>query len=314
MKRVLVTGATGFSGRYVCRALLSKGYRVAGTYLKRPSHFADAYPLFALDLKSRQKTAALVRDFRPDFIVHLAAQSNAQQSWQSQDETFAANAGGTLNLLNAVRQAGHPARFLFASTVQVYGKIFQEGNPVHEEGPVWPENPYASSKRAAELACLDFFTRFGSDIVIARMANHTGPGQEPFYALSDWSRQIALAEKNGRPARLEVGNLEVQRDFLHVEDAVGAYLTLLIKGKTGETYNVASGKPEKLKKYADFLSGLAKIDCRIFTVKDRVRAGEPENTWLRTAKINALGWKPRSTVYEALRGLLDDWRKRVSRG
>lgn len=314
MKRVLVTGATGFSGRYACRLLHSKGYQVAGTYLKRPSTVPDTYPLIPLDLKSRKNVDALIQHFRPDFIVHLAAQSNSQQSWQFEDETFAANVGGTLNLLNAVRQTGLRTRLLLASSVQVYGRIFNEARPVREEGPVWPENPYASSKRAAELACLDFFTRFGSDVVIARMANHTGPGQEPFYALSDWSRQIALAEENGHSVRLEVGNLNVVRDFLHVEDAISAYVTLLRKGKAGQIYNVASGKPQKLQKYADFLSGRAKTDCRILTVKDRVRAGEPEKTWINASKINALGWKPRSTAYEALRELLDDWRKRVSHG
>lgn len=314
MKRVLVTGATGFSGGYVCRDLHSRGYLVAGTYLKRPHTVPDTYPLIPLDLKSRKNVDALIQHFRPDFIVHLAAQSNSQRSWQFEDETFAANVGGTLNLLNAVRQTGCRTRFLLASSVQVYGRIFSEGRPVREAGPVWPENPYAASKWAAELACLDFFTRFGSDVVIARMANHTGPGQEPVYALSDWSRQIALAEKNGSSVRLEVGNLNVERDFLHVEDAVSAYVTLLMKGKAGQIYNVASGKPEKLKRYARFLSRLAKIDCRILTVQDRVRSGEPEKTCIHTSKINTLGWKPRSTAYEALRELLDDWRKRVSHG
>ena len=314
MKRVLVTGATGFSGTYLCGALASKGYRVLGTFLKRPRQDPDSYPILELDLKSYGDVLRVIRDFRPHFLVHLAAQSNSRRSWDLQDETFAVNVGGTLNLLNAVKQTGGQTRFLLASSVQVYGQIFHQPGPVREDGPVAPENPYAFSKRVAELACLDFFTRFGLDVVIARMANHAGPGQEPSYVFSDWSRQIALAEKSGRPALLRVGNLNVERDFLHVEDAVSAYAVLLMKGKAGEIYNVASAKPEKLKRYADFLARTAAINVRILNTKNRIRSSEPKKTWIKTSKIKALGWKPRKTAIEALRELLDDWRRRVSHG
>lgn len=312
MKRVLVTGATGFCGKYLCEALISKGYSVTGTYQKVPPEFTPSHPAVRIDLKSRTAVQKLVRKVQPHALFHLAAQSSARQSWQLPEETFEVNAGATLNLLHALRESSPKTRFVFASSVQVYGKVFLQGRPVDETSSVCPENPYAASKRVAELACLDFYHRFGLDVVIARMVNHTGPGQDSHYVLSDWCRQIAMAEKNHCPGRLEVGNLKVERDFLHVQDVIRAYQALLSKGKAGEIYNVASGRPVPLQHYAAFLSRHAKVNFKIIPVKSRMRKGEPQKTRIRSVKLRGLGWKPQWTVDRALRELLEDWRKRVA--
>ncbi len=312
MKRVLITGAAGFGGQYLSRALIRKGYQVFGTYLDLPRGYKAAHPFFQADLRCRSTVQKLLRKVRPDFLFHLAAQSSARRSWQFPDETFSVNTGGTLNLLNAVRQESPHTKILFASSVQVYGKIFHEGRRVSEEGAVWPDNPYASSKRTAELSLLDFYTRFGVKSIILRLVNHTWPGQDPHFVFSDWSRQIAAAEKKGRPGKLEVGNLRVVRDFLHVRDVVSAYLTVMAKGKPGEIYNTASGSPVSLQKYAGFLVTRAQVKFQIVPVKARMRGGEPEKTLIRVSKLKALGWKPQYSVYEAIEDSLADWRKKLS--
>ena len=200
---------------------------------------------------------------------------------------------------------------LYVSSIHVYGRFLNEGKLIRENSAIWPESPYASSIAIAELACLNFFIRFGLQVVIARAVNHTGAGQDTRFVFSDWCRQIALAEKKKRPGRLEVGNLDVKRDFLHVRDVVKAYRMLLFKGKAGTIYNVASSKPVLLRRYADFLQRCARISFKITPQKNRMRCSEAKTVRIDSSRLRALGWRPRWNTYQALEELLNDWRRKV---
>ncbi|MDP3919737.1 MAG: NAD-dependent epimerase/dehydratase family protein, partial [Candidatus Omnitrophota bacterium] len=239
MNRVLVTGASGFVGHHLCRYLAHKKYKVLGTYrAKRPGSLKSVCDLRCLDITDALAVAGLMQSYRPQYTVHLAAQSSPRMSWQTENETMDINVRGTINLLRAMREHASGSRFLFTSTNLVYGRSFRDGKSCSEQSPLSPESPYAISKVLAELACRDFHTKYGLDIIVARPFNHFGPGQKPPFVFADWCRQIAEAEGGRRKRVLEVGNLDAYRDLIPVQDVVEAYEVLLRKGRGGETYNV----------------------------------------------------------------------------
>ena len=312
MKRVLITGATGFCGRHLARYLASLGYGITGTYfLHHEAHSFSAGDLVRLNIQDARAVEALVRKIRPDAVCHLAAQSSAEGSWHQEAETFRSNVVGTLHLLQGLRKFSPRARFLLASTTQVYGKSFSEMSVITEQSRLWPLNPYAASKVLAEFSCLDFAGRFGIPVLLARPFNHTGAGQAPSFVFSDWCRQIALAEAGLREPVLQVGNLEVERDFLHVEDVVRAYELILRSGEPGRVYNVCTGQTRVLRDYADFLLWKSEIRLALDFQADRMRTQELKIMRGSAARLRELGWEPRRTIFDALEELLEDWRHRV---
>ena len=310
MKKILVTGASGLLGRHLCEYLSSRGFKVTGTAKMRRGR-KPAKPLIDLDVLNREQVAKTIARLKPYAVIHLAGQTVPRKSWEAPDATFAANTLGTLNVLNALRLHSPKTRLIFASTAHVYGKTLYSGRPATEESVLWPETPYGASKAAAELACVDFSRRFGLDTVIVRPVNFIGPGQSPEFVFADWCRQIALAEKRGKPAALQVGNILMARDFLHVTDVARALETLILKGRTAGVYNVSSGKPKPLRGFAEFLVKKSRIPLRIHSTKSRLRRFEPPSISLSSKKLHALGWRPKHSVYDALEEMLAEWRSKT---
>ncbi|MFZ5802775.1 MAG: GDP-mannose 4,6-dehydratase [Candidatus Omnitrophota bacterium] len=313
MKKILVTGATGFVGQHVCARWARAGMSICAAAWDRPAprKKVPRVRYACVDITDGIQVERLVGAFRPDAILHLAALSIPSRSWKEPEKTFHVNVTGTLNLLEAVRRKAPSAVFLLASTVQVYGRTFRKEKAVGESDPLWPESPYAFSKAIAEMAAVDYHEKFGLRTVIARAMNHIGRGQDDRLVLSDWAKQVALAEKKGRPGELRVGNIDTWREFLHVEDVIRAYKILLRKGKPGEIYNIGLGRPERLRAYAEFLVREAKVPMKIKTEKARMRLHDPFRMTVRTEKIRKLGWKPRRSAREALKDILDQWREEV---
>ncbi len=268
--------------------------------------------ILPLNINDRDAVLSLMRKVKPDVIFHLAAQSIPRFSWAKQEETFQTNVGGTIHLLEAMRRFAPGARFLFPSSIQVYGRTFRSGRAAKESDPLWPEHPYAASKIIAEYACLDFARRFDLDVLIVRAFNHLGTGQPSSLVFSDWCRQIALAEKGEQEPILEVGNLEARRDFLHVEDVVRGYELLMRRGKKGTVYNLCSGKARPLTDYAQFLLKRAGVRMKIKVQKNRLRRDDPPVMKGDPSRLKALGWRPRRSPFEALEELLNEWRRKLA--
>ncbi len=314
MKRVLVTGATGFCGQHLCRFLFSRGYEVIGTYHHTAPPKKKKHPFVFLDICDPASVDTVMEKYKPDYICHLAAQSVLRFSWVMPDKTLEANAGGTIFLLGAMRKYAPHARFLHASSIQVYGRTFLSGRPVKETDLLWPADPYGASKMVSEFACLEFAGRFGLDVVIARAFNHVGVGQPTHFVFPDWCRQIAMIEARRKKPVLEVGNLKNRRDFLHVHDVVSAYEILLRKGKSGTAYNVASGKLYAIEDCLKFLIGKAFAPVRVKVIAKRLRQNVSSIMLGDSSRLRALGWKPEYNVYDALGELLNFWRLKIRMG
>ena len=314
-QRILITGATGFVGAHLLKALDRTDSLIFGTsFPQEPGQtgLSCAGRLCRLDLRQAAAVASYVQEAQPDWVFHLAAVSNVRHSWERRGETLETNLLGTQNLLEAVRTQAPGARVLFVSSSNVYADPPQAGQALKETDEVRPISPYAFSKISGELLCRFYTEVEGLDIVISRAFPHSGPGQSSDFVCSDWSRQIALIEKEIQSPEIKVGNIDVFRDFCDVRDVVLAYISLMERGKRGETYNVCSGSAVSLKHILDLLLSLSSSSVEILVDPAKLRKTdiihlEGDNRKL----LEATGWGPAVPLEHMLSDLLDFWRRSV---
>ncbi len=273
-RKILITGATGFVGSFLLEALDRPDHQIFGTsYPHEPcaSDLSCDSEIRRLDIRCHEPLETWVRETGPDWVFHLAAVSNVGHSWDRRQETLETNLLGTLNVLEAVRKHAPRARVLFVSSSNVYADVPESGQSLAESHIVRAISPYAYTKISGEQLCRFYGEIEGLDVVISRAFPHTGPRQSPDFVCSDWARQIARIEKRIQEPELFVGNIDVCRDFLDVRDVVQAYVKLLERGRSGETYNVASGKAVSLRKILERLCSRSSEDVRVHVDPGKLR-------------------------------------------
>jgi GDP-4-dehydro-6-deoxy-D-mannose reductase len=301
-KKLLATGHRGFVGTAFREFLQAHGDSAAvWCPVARES-----------DLLEPAQLRAMLEEHRPDWVVHLAAQSHVPHSWSDPAGTLQVNVCGTANLLKALSETGFRGRLLYVSSADIYGAVLPDALPVTEQAPPAPRNPYASSKVAAEVLCRQWASTRELDVVIARPFNHTGPGQRLDFALPGFAREIAAIKLGRQAPQVLAGDLDVTRDFLDVRDVVAAYLALLARGRSGETYNVCSGLEVHLGDVLRRLAAMAGVSAAITVDPARFRPSEQRRMCGSHAKITAdTGWVPRINLDETLQQLLDHWTREL---
>jgi GDP-4-dehydro-6-deoxy-D-mannose reductase len=307
--RCLVTGITGFVGQHLAKLLLQDGCQIAGV-ANDDVRLEEAAGLkqYCCELTNSEELAAIVQQFQPDQVYHLAAFASPAESLTKERAVYDINFGGTLNLLNALRCHAPAARVLLVGSTQCYGLVSEAELPILETQPFAPRNPYAVSKAAADLLGFQFFARYGMHVVRARPANHTGPGQSAAYVCSDFARQMARIQLGLDPPELRVGNIDVFRDFCDVRDVVQAYRSLLAKGRAGEAYNIGSGQAIRLREIVDILASFCSRAVKVTVDAKRVRSDDAKVLYAGTEKIaQEIGWQPQYKMIDTLRDLFDYW-------
>ncbi|MEG3585857.1 MAG: GDP-mannose 4,6-dehydratase [Actinomycetota bacterium] len=243
----LITGAKGFVGTHLTNHLLEIGDEVVS------SDLSDGGP----DLLDQQAFRDLLGAIRPDAVYHLAGQADVKASWENPLKTFRVNAEGTLNVLEACKDAG-VSRVLCVSSAEVYGIVTEDELPIKESQKIAPANPYATSKAAAELICGQYNSA-SMEVIRVRSFNHFGPGQSDNFVAAALAKRLLLANKSNK-GEILVGNLKSKRDFTDVRDVVRAYRALILDGEAGEVYNVCSGSARMISELADaFLTQINKM-------------------------------------------------------
>ncbi len=314
--RALVTGVSGFVGGHLAEHLVAQGDLVVGLSAsgRWPAglvHLGKAVRIEPFDLveKDEAELAELVRRKQPDVIYHLAAQSNPQGSLTDPRGTWSLNLGGSLNLLEAVKSSGQKPRVILVGSGVSYGNPAPEFIPVKEDCPLRPNNPYAASKAAVDLLGIQYHLAYGTDVVMVRPFNHSGPRQSSRYVLAALALQVAEVEANRRDC-LKVGNLDVVRDFTDVRDVVRGYRLLAHGGQPGEVYNLGSGHGTKIADALEHLRLLAKGPVPVRVDADRVRAVDQPLLVADPTKLrDTVGWAPGFTIEQTLADMLDFCRK-----
>ncbi len=245
MKRLLITGADGFVGRWMTREALAEGWHVVaaiGPGGAPPSAWlapAEQGRVTRVDGDLTLAADRLRIAAEPvDAVVHLAAVASGADALRDPSHAMEVNLTAATGLLDALVAAGQRPQLLFVSTGEVYGG--GHDGPIPETAPVRPLSPYAESKASAEAAVFEMGERLNLPVLVARAFPHTGPGQDTRFVLPAFAARIRDAGVTMRH-EVPVGNLDVIRDFLDVRDVVRAYLLLIAMGTAGTAYNVSSG-------------------------------------------------------------------------
>ncbi|MEW7855915.1 GDP-mannose 4,6-dehydratase [Pseudomonas chlororaphis] len=298
-KRLFVTGLNGFVGRHLRSRLdaADSGW--------------ELLPAPPFDLTQPQSLQDLWPEL-PDAVIHLAGQTFVPEAFRDPARTLQINLLGTLNLLQALKARGFSGTFLYVSSGDVYGQVDENDLPIDEHQPPSPRNPYAVSKVSAELLCLQWGMSEGWPVMVARPFNHIGTGQLGSFAVASAARQIARIKLGLQTPRLEVGDIDVTRDFLDVTDVVNAYLALLRSGVPGQVYNICSGQEHSIRGLIQQLADIAQVEMELVQDPARLRRAEQRRVCGSHARLQAVtGWTPEITIKQSLRAILSDWESRV---
>jgi GDP-4-dehydro-6-deoxy-D-mannose reductase len=309
--RALVTGVSGFVGGHLAEHLVAEGDLVvglsaSGRWPAELAHVAKSVRIERFDLVEQDEAelADLVRRKQPEVIYHLAAQSNPQGSLADPRGTWALNLGASLNLLEAVKTSGQKPRVVLVGSGVCYGNPAPEFIPVKENCPLRPNNPYAASKAAADLLGIQHHLAHGTDAVMVRPFNHAGPRQSPRYVLAALATQVAAVESR-RQDHVEVGNLDVVRDFTDVRDVVRAYRLLALHGRPGEIYNLGTGRGTKIADALEHLRSLAEVPVSVHLDSTRLRPVDQPFLIADASKLRtATGWEPNFSIEQTLADML----------
>jgi GDP-4-dehydro-6-deoxy-D-mannose reductase len=313
--RVLVTGAGGFVGRWLVRALAER-HEVHG--LLHPSEPRDGLAELPLtvhegDVAEAPAVDAVMAAVLPGAVLHLAALSFVPDAERDPLPTYRVNVGGTLAVLTALRARAPKARLLYVGSGDAYGAVRQDDLPIDEDLPLRPLSVYGASKAAAETAALQWQRSYGLDVVCARPFNHTGPGQGPSFVCPALARQVADIEAGRQPPALRAGNLDPVRDLSDVRDVVAGYVALLERGTAGRVYNLCSGVGRSIRDVIDVFRSLARVPIDVVQDPALVRRVDVPHITGSHARVTAdTGWRPAIPFERTAADVLEWWRQRVA--
>jgi GDPmannose 4,6-dehydratase len=321
-KVALITGITGQDGSYLSEFLLSKGYRVHGV-MRRASVFTterldhlyqdrhESNPSFFLhygDLLDAMNIRRIITDVKPDEVYNLAAQSHVRTSFDQPVYTAQVVAIGALQLLEAIRDfrdsSGKEVRFYQASSSEMYGKVAQV--PQNEFTPFYPRSPYACAKVQAYWQTINYREAYGLYACNGILFNHESPRRGETFVTRKITR-AATRIKLGLQDAVYLGNLDAKRDWGFAGDYVEA-MWLMLQQEDPDDYVVATGESYSVREFLAEAFSHLELDWNDYVKFDQRYLRPTEVNILHgdaTKARNLLGWKPKVTMQELCRMMVD---------
>lgn len=306
--RALVTGAGGFVGQSMCKLLLSDGWDVHGASLEGvplsggtlQDWQRDAVMWHDTDLRDPEDVAIALDAAKPDAVFHLAAISHVPAAAADPVTAWNTNVVAAGQLLDAVatrKRAGSiDPVVVIAGSADEYGAHPAEELPLAETAELRPLSVYAATKVAQEIAALERCRTIGVRVVATRPFSHTGAGQASHFLVPSLVER-AIAARDAGAGVIQVGNPDVVRDFLFVEDVTRAYLLLALRGAPGEVYNIASGEGTSVAQLAQLVLRSLQHEARVERDPAMTRPVDIPALVGDASKLTAAtGWKPEYTI------------------
>lgn len=286
-KRILITGASGFTGKHAVVHFMKKDYEVTAAMRKEMS--CEGASVVSCDLENEDQVMKLIEDANPHYILHLAGQNHVGSSWEQPLSYVNSNVIGTLHLLEAVRKKVPTARIVVAGSALQY-------NPSDSSTLT---HPYSFSKTMQILVSEAWAKLYNLDVVTAKPSNLIGPGYSNGVC-SIFAKKIVAMEKGIEKPELHVTNVEARRNFIDVRDAVKAYENIFLFGQTGKIYEIAAVKCYSLRNIVDTFQELSNINIHVNS--DEVKK-EPFIK-VDIMPLQSLGWKSQYSLKESIMDIL----------
>jgi len=305
MQVILITGGFGFVGRRLIEKLKQdKSFQIFAIS-RRPldKNVEENIGINVIfgDLKNSSFVLKTVAEIKPNYIIHLAAESSVAYSWKEPNLSFQNNVNIYLNILESVRKLGFKSRILSIGSSEEYGVVDGNEIPIKETVRPNPVSPYAVARQAQSELSKVYVKGFGLDIVSTRSFNHFGDTQTDRFVIPSFINKVLSQKYNEYDKKIEVGDLNIIRDFLHIDDVVNAYIILLSEGITGELYNVCSGKGYSLKEILVHIYKIAGINENYIISKKLIRPNDNPVIIGSYEKLQTLtGWKPIKNLKDEL--------------
>nr|WP_145405326.1 NAD-dependent epimerase/dehydratase family protein [Paenibacillus xylanexedens] len=302
-KKVLITGASGFTGRHAVHYFQGAGADVAAV-VRRPDVYAfdKKVGIHVCDLNDKHQVRELIKHVQPDYVLHLAGKNSVPDSWADPLLVLETNVMAVLYLLDALRSCPD------ARTVIVGSRLKYTPEPGRVPAP---PHPYSLSKALEEMVSLSWMSLFGQQIMLAEPGNLIGAGPSTGIC-SLLARHVVACEQTGKTEAFRLSGRQNTRDFLDVRDAVRAYAVLLLHGTSGRVYPVVSGVERSLGEIAELL--LSMTDAEVPMRWDGASSG-PDGAGKQEelSELSRLGWQPQIAFEDSLRDILSDVRARQGR-
>lgn len=303
--KTLITGASGFVAPYLAQELERSGHAVVlSSHTRKKVRVGDADRATTLcDLTDADAIAAMLRELKPDAVVHLAGAASVGRSWTDRTESIESNLVTTQQLCRSLYRHECPVTLLYTSSALVFAVGDDDLHALSENDPVNPTIPYGMSKLAAE-AVVSAFRADHLSAYIARPFNHIGPGQSSEFVCAALAERIARA-KDGDEIR--VGNTSSSRDFSDVRDIVRAYRLILEKKPASPLFVLGSGRTVTIKSILDQLIALSGKRLRVVHDQALERPSDPKAVVSnpRLAK-EQLGWRCEIPIEQTLKEIYQD--------
>lgn len=259
-----------------------------------------------VDILDRTSVDFLLKKYRPEYVLHLAAFSSVAYSWKNPDTSFLNNTNIFLNIVEAIRRNNINCRVLSVGSSEEYGNVTAEMIPLTENMYPNPISPYAVARVSQEMISKVYVDGYDMDIVLTRSFNHIGPYQDIRFAIPSFVKQICDIKKSGKISGIiEVGDIHIIRDFVDVRDVVKAYYILLKEGRRGEIYNICSGTGVSLKELIEKIAEIVGVSVTTHACEEYRRNRDNMIIVGSHDKITSeFGWEPKIPITDTLQDMI----------
>lgn len=315
--RALITGAAGFVGPYVAKAL-REGCG-ADLDIIATSKNGQPHPVLkqvlALDVLDPDAVRSFIASYRPTHVIHLAAMAVPRDAQANPEAAWRLHVTATLNIANAILDLTPECWLIYVSSGLVYGESAKIGLALNESTLLAPIDDYAVTKAAADLA-VGALSHRGLKCLRLRPFNHTGPGQSEAFVVPAFAAQVARIEKGLAPPVIKVGNLDTERDFLDVRDVARAYAMAAKQADSITShaiFNIASGVPRQTANILNWFIQNSRVSIKVEPDPARFRGSDLKCIIGDSSRLReTLAWAPEYSFEETLEAILLDCRRRLA--